>query len=196
MRADARSGGDGHRPAGVPGCRSGAAGVPGHGPAAAPGRPPRCRTAAPGPAGRDPRRRLRRRQQYPVGRTGAGLLGHNVIEHDLPILKQQAPALALHSLPVIDTLRLSPLAFPQNPYHRLVKDYKLIRDSLNSPLADCRSTLTLFRDQRDAFAQLSPSVCTFHPPSSSTTCLNSRPFAECTVPRYRPLLVCCRISRA
>ena len=28
---------------------------------------------------------------------GAGfLLGHNVIEHDLPILKQQAPALALH----------------------------------------------------------------------------------------------------
>jgi len=86
---------------------------------------------------------------------GAGfLLGHNVIEHDLPILKQQAPALALHSLPVIDTLRLSPLAFPQNPYHRLVKDYKLIRDSLNSPLADCRSTLVLFRDQRDAFAQL------------------------------------------
>ncbi|MGV8671394.1 hypothetical protein, partial [Pseudomonas aeruginosa] len=86
---------------------------------------------------------------------GAGfLLGHNVIEHDLPILKQQAPDLALHTLPVIDTLRLSPLAFPQNPYHRLVKDYKLIRDSLNSPLADCRSTLVLFRDQRDAFAQL------------------------------------------
>lgn len=86
---------------------------------------------------------------------GAGfLLGHNVIEHDLPILKQQAPDLALHILPVIDTLRLSPLAFPQNPYHRLVKDYKLIRDSLNSPLADCRSTLVLFRDQRDAFAQL------------------------------------------
>lgn len=86
---------------------------------------------------------------------GAGfLLGHNVIEHDLPILKQQAPELALHALPVIDTLRLSPLAFPQNPYHRLVKDYKLIRDSLNSPLADCRSTLVLFKDQRDAFTQL------------------------------------------
>jgi len=86
---------------------------------------------------------------------GAGyLLGHNIIEHDLPILLQQAPALALHALPVIDTLRLSPLAFPQNPYHRLVKDYKLIRDSLNSPLADCRSTLVLFSDQRDAFAQL------------------------------------------
>ncbi|WP_204349643.1 hypothetical protein, partial [Serratia marcescens] len=50
--------------------------------------------------------------------------------------------------------RLSPLAFPQNPYHRLIKDYKLIRDSLNSPLSDCRSTLVLFQDQRQAFTQL------------------------------------------
>lgn len=80
-----------------------------------------------------------------LGQGASFVLGHNVIDHDLPILKQQAPDLALHGLPVIDTLRLSPLAFPQNPYHRLVKDYKLIRDSLNSPLTDCRSTLTLFK---------------------------------------------------
>lgn len=89
-----------------------------------------------------------------LGQGASFLLGHNVIDHDLPILKAQAPHLALHQLPVIDTLRLSPLAFPQNPYHRLVKDYKLIRDSLNSPLSDCRSTLTLFQDQRQAFTQL------------------------------------------
>lgn len=82
------------------------------------------------------------------------VLGHNVIEHDLPILREYSPGMALHNLPVIDTLRLSPLAFPQNPYHRLVKDYKLIRDSLNSPLSDCRSTLVLFEDQRQAFTQL------------------------------------------
>src|SRR5690625_308763 len=82
------------------------------------------------------------------------LLGHNVLEHDLPLLRQVAPDLALLQLPVIDTLRLSPLAFPQNPYHRLIKDYKLVRDSLNSPLADCRSTLTLFLDQQQAFRQL------------------------------------------
>lgn len=82
------------------------------------------------------------------------VLGHNVIAHDLPILQRAAPQLALLQLPVIDTLRLSPLAFPQNPYHRLIKDYKLIRDSLNSPLADCRSTLTLFLDQHQAFEQL------------------------------------------
>ena len=71
-----------------------------------------------------------------LGQGASFVLGHNVIDHDLPILKQQAPHLALHGLPVIDILRLSPLAFPQNPYHRLVKDYKLIRDSLNSSLSD------------------------------------------------------------
>lgn len=92
-----------------------------------------------------------------LGQGASFVLGHNVIDHDLPILKEQAPHLALHGLPVVDTLRLSPLAFPQNPYHRLVKDYKLIRDSLNSPLSDCRSTLTLFNDQRQAFAELKES---------------------------------------
>jgi len=29
----------------------------------------------------------------------------------------------------VDTLVLSPLCFPENPYHRLVKDYKLVRES-------------------------------------------------------------------
>lgn len=82
------------------------------------------------------------------------ILGHNILLHDLPVLKAAAPDLSMHALPVIDTLRLSPLAFPQNPYHRLIKDYKLIRETLNSPLADCRSTLTLFNDQYAAFSAL------------------------------------------
>ncbi|MCZ4303848.1 RecQ family ATP-dependent DNA helicase [Zoogloeaceae bacterium G21618-S1] len=82
------------------------------------------------------------------------ILGHNLVAHDLPVLRSAAPASAALQLPVIDTLRLSPLAFPQNPYHRLIKDYKLIRDSLNSPLSDCRATLTLFADQQAAFAKL------------------------------------------
>lgn len=86
---------------------------------------------------------------------GAGfLLGHNLLAHDLPVLREVAPASPLLQLAVVDTLRLSPLAFPQNPYHRLIKDYKLIRDSLNSPLSDCRSTLTLFADQQHAFEKL------------------------------------------
>ena len=82
------------------------------------------------------------------------VLGHNVLAHDLPVLRALAPDSPLLQLPAIDTLRLSPLAFPQNPYHRLIKDYKLIRDSLNSPLSDCRSTLTLFADQQLAFDRL------------------------------------------
>ncbi|MFU8763919.1 MAG: RecQ family ATP-dependent DNA helicase [Haliea sp.] len=82
------------------------------------------------------------------------LLGHNILAHDLPIIAQHDASLALLQLPVIDTLQLSPLAFPQNPYHRLIKGYKLVRDSLNSPLADCRASWTLFADQAEAFRKL------------------------------------------
>ena len=70
------------------------------------------------------------------------VMGHNIIAHDLPVLRQAAPHLALHNLPVIDTLRLSPLAFPQNPYHRLVKNYKIISSTRSSPLADCLACWT------------------------------------------------------
>ncbi len=82
------------------------------------------------------------------------VLGHNILAHDLPLLHATVPDAAVLRLPAIDTLLLSPLAFPQNPYHRLIKDYKLIRDSLNSPLSDCRATLTLFADQQRAFEHL------------------------------------------
>jgi len=34
-----------------------------------------------------------------------------------------------------DTLYLSPLAFPENPYHKLIKNYKLIKNSKNNPVA-------------------------------------------------------------
>lgn len=82
------------------------------------------------------------------------LMGHNILAHDLPVLHQYAPASPLYDLPVIDTLRLSPLAFPQNPYHRLLKDYKIVRTGKNSPLADCEACLRLFHDQSAAFSKL------------------------------------------
>ena len=81
------------------------------------------------------------------------LLGHNILEHDLPVCRAISPQLKCLSKPVVDTLLLSPLAFPENPYHRLVKDYKLVRDSLNDPLADARLTVSLFRDQWEALQQ-------------------------------------------
>ena len=48
------------------------------------------------------------------------LVGHNIIEHDLGLPAKRAPDLALLCLPAIDPLYLSPLAFPENPYHHLV----------------------------------------------------------------------------
>ncbi|MDP9122955.1 MAG: DEAD/DEAH box helicase, partial [Acidobacteriota bacterium] len=83
------------------------------------------------------------------------VLGHNVLRHDLPILARWAPRLGLLGKPVIDTLVLSPLAFPENPYHRLVKGYKLIHDSQSDPLADARLAAKLFVEQWKSFAALS-----------------------------------------
>lgn len=74
------------------------------------------------------------------------VLGHNLLGHDLPFIESLSPNLNLLRKPVVDTLYLSPLAFPENPYHRLVKDYKLVRDSINDPVADARlaaSVLTM-----------------------------------------------------
>ena len=81
------------------------------------------------------------------------LLGHNILEHDLPVCRAISSQLKFLSKPVVDTLLLSPLAFPENPYHRLVKDYKLVRDSLNDPLADARLAVLLFHDQWEALQQ-------------------------------------------
>lgn len=75
------------------------------------------------------------------------LLGHNIIKHDLELCRLVNPNLVFLQKPVIDTLLLSPLVFPENPYHRLVKDYKLVRDSVNDPLADARLALQLFQEQ-------------------------------------------------
>ncbi|MDD1612613.1 MAG: RecQ family ATP-dependent DNA helicase, partial [Methylococcaceae bacterium] len=98
-----------------------------------------------------------RKAPFNVGRTlaeldhfaadSACLLGHNLLRHDLPICRALQPRAQILALPAVDTLFLSPLAFPENPYHRLVKDYKLVRDSLNDPLADARLAVTLFQEQ-------------------------------------------------
>ena len=82
------------------------------------------------------------------------VLGHYILGHDLPVLESMAPDLRLLQKPVIDTLYLSPLAFPQNPYHHLVKDYKLVRDSINDPVADARLAASVFCDQWESFASL------------------------------------------
>jgi len=86
------------------------------------------------------------------------VLGHNLLGHDFPILKATVPHLHLLKKPVIDTLYLSPLAFPQNPYHRLVKDYKLVRSSLNDPIADAKLSASLFSDQWESFSAMGTNI--------------------------------------
>lgn len=81
------------------------------------------------------------------------LLGHNLLQHDIPILRRHAPTLSLLEKPVIDTLVLSPLAFPENPYHHLIKEYKLVRDALNDPVADARQAIQVFVDEWDSFSR-------------------------------------------
>lgn len=81
------------------------------------------------------------------------VLGHNVAAFDQPVLALLHPGLALHQLPLVDTLELSPLAFPQNPYHRLVKNYKLCTTTRNDPVRDAELAFELFLDQRQALKQ-------------------------------------------
>jgi ATP-dependent DNA helicase RecQ len=82
------------------------------------------------------------------------LLGHNLRRHDLVELKRQYPGLRCTSLPVLDTLELSALAFPNNPYHRLVKGYKLVSDSRNEPERDARIALELLVDELVALDEM------------------------------------------
>ena len=81
------------------------------------------------------------------------LLGHNLIDFDLPHLQATSPGLRLLRLPVVDTLRLNPLAFPRNTYHHLVKHYQdgqLKRGRVNDPELDARLALEVFGDQLKA----------------------------------------------
>ncbi len=78
------------------------------------------------------------------------VLGHNVIQHDLPCLQEANAGLQILTKPPIDTLRLNPLAFPRNPYHRLVKHYKdgrLQAGNASDPEIDAGLVLTLLRNQ-------------------------------------------------
>ncbi len=82
------------------------------------------------------------------------VLGHNIGDHDLDVIRRAVPGHPVLALPVLDTLVLSPIAFPENPYHRLVKAHKLVRESVNDPVADARQAGTLFADEWNALAAL------------------------------------------
>ncbi len=104
----------------------------------------------------NPGRRIGLRQLQELDEFGAGasyVFGHNILSHDIPRLRQLAPSLGILQKPAVDTLYLSPLAFPANPYHRLVKDYKIVRDSVNDPVEDALLAGKVFKEQWDGFVE-------------------------------------------
>lgn len=83
-----------------------------------------------------------------LGEFGCGarfVLGHNIVAHDRRFVEFHRPDAELLQLPLVDTLYLAPLAFPQRPYHALIKDYKLAGER-SDPVEDCRISLRVFRD--------------------------------------------------
>ncbi len=81
------------------------------------------------------------------------ICGHNIIHHDAKYLFGDSK----HPFILVDTLFLSPLLFPERPYHRLVKDDKLIIDQLNNPVNDCEKARDLLMDEVARWEGLSAS---------------------------------------
>lgn len=83
------------------------------------------------------------------------ICGHNILRHDLKYLSDIT---SIKEKEPIDTLFLSPLLFPKRPYHKLLKDDKLLVDELNNPLNDCKKARDLFYAEVEAFNNLSENL--------------------------------------
>ena len=86
---------------------------------------------------------------------GYYFVGHNIIAHDSKYIGKY---LRDRNPKYIDTLLLSPLLFPKKPYHKLVKDDKLVSDDFNNPLNDCKKCMDLFYEEINAFNSLNPNL--------------------------------------
>lgn len=69
--------------------------------------------------------------------------GHNIIHHDAKYLFNNEE----HPWKLVDTLYISPLMFPERPYHRLIKDDKIVSDQINNPVNDCEKAKSLLFDE-------------------------------------------------
>ncbi len=82
------------------------------------------------------------------------LCGHNIIDHDKKHIEAWLGDEALKKFKFIDTLYLSPLLFPERPYHRLIKDDKLDPENLNNPYVDATKARDLFYDELTSFKSI------------------------------------------
>ncbi|MGD9909448.1 MAG: RecQ family ATP-dependent DNA helicase [Candidatus Izemoplasmatales bacterium] len=81
-------------------------------------------------------------------------VGHNIIFHDVKYLQKVLPRNYIKEINCVDTLFLSTLLFPENPYHALLKDDKTDSDDANNPLNDSIKAKLLFDDEVSTFEKL------------------------------------------
>ncbi len=78
------------------------------------------------------------------------ICGHNIIHHDAKYLFGEDN----HKWAMVDTLYVSPLLFPERPYHRLLKDDKLVSEQMNNPVNDCEKAHDLLMEEVAAWKAL------------------------------------------
>lgn len=82
------------------------------------------------------------------------ICGHNILYYDMKYIGDAVRNAGIRNENIIDTLYLSPLLFPTKPYHALVKDDKLQKDSLNNPVNDSKTAQKLFYDEIAEFKKI------------------------------------------
>lgn len=78
------------------------------------------------------------------------VVGHNIVHHDLLYIDKLLP----NKCEIVDTLYLSPLLFPNRPYHKLLKDDKINSEDVNNPLSDSIKCRDLYYDEVSKFNTL------------------------------------------
>ena len=85
------------------------------------------------------------------------IIGHNILKHDLQHLLATSIDKSKQFNAAIDTLYLNPVAFPRNPYHKLVKhhqDARLQTGHVNDPVLDAKYVFDVLKNQIHAFNKL------------------------------------------
>lgn len=80
------------------------------------------------------------------------LCGHNILRHDLLYVEKEIKQAKVSKF--IDTLFLSPLLFPKELYHGLLKDDKSTTDEFNNPLNDSKKAKDLLYNEIAEFHRL------------------------------------------
>lgn len=75
------------------------------------------------------------------------LCGHNIVNHDSKYINK----MCLNQYEYIDTLTISPIIYPTEIHHNLLKDDKLCSYDINNPLNDSKNAKSLFYKELNAF---------------------------------------------